>query len=321
MSAEPGPVVIGRASPDIEDVHLLRLCAADDGHVAWIDARPANGRDSLAPLSQDLLDAIGCCGNRAPRMVGERHLYRALPYLRHGDVTDVVVTEAQWLTVPTLRELLMAGAIAAVRLWLLVGEPVPEEHDLLFASVTGRVHPWPDIAAYWERRLRDAAARAVRCPAVRDDWWQRDRRGWPTGRADHGCPTHPTRVSCLLAAARRGLTAGTLDPERMRTRLQQVEADPATDAEEIWELRDAGRDTFTPAEDALSQLVSPDQRFVDVHAGMLSSDGSQLSLPDQQLPVPAHMRRTLLRQRTTSVLCNGPADWPLLTLFDEYRRI
>jgi hypothetical protein len=34
----------------------------------------------------------------------------------------------------------MAGAIAGVRLWLLASEPVPEEHDLLFTSVTDRVH-------------------------------------------------------------------------------------------------------------------------------------------------------------------------------------
>jgi hypothetical protein len=30
------------------------------------------------------------------------------------------------------------------------------------------------------------------------------------------------------------------------------------------------------------------------------------------------MRQVLRRQRTTSILCNGPADWPLLTLFDRY---
>jgi hypothetical protein len=109
VQPEPGPVVIGRASAEVADVHRLRHLVADDGHVAWVDARPNTGKDSLAPFSQDLLTALGCCGNRAPRRVGERHLYRALPYLRHGDVHDVVVTEVQWLTVPTLHELLTAG--------------------------------------------------------------------------------------------------------------------------------------------------------------------------------------------------------------------
>jgi hypothetical protein len=32
------------------------------------------------------------------------------------------------------------------------------------------------------------------------------------------------------------------------------------------------------------------------------------------------MRRALLRQRTTSILCNGPDDYPLLTLLDQYVR-
>jgi hypothetical protein len=90
-----GRVVIAYASAEVEQLHRLRRDVADDPETAWIDARPNTGADSLAPLSQDLLDAIGCCGLRAPRRVGERHLYRALPYLRHGDVGDVLVTEAQ----------------------------------------------------------------------------------------------------------------------------------------------------------------------------------------------------------------------------------
>jgi hypothetical protein len=30
------------------------------------------------------------------------------------------------------------------------------------------------------------------------------------------------------------------------------------------------------------------------------------------------MRKPLLRQRTASILCNDPADYPLLTIFDRY---
>jgi hypothetical protein len=34
--------------------------------------------------------------------------------------------------------------------------------------------------------------------------------------------------------------------------------------------------------------------------------------------VPAHVRKPLLRQRIASILCNGPADYPLLAIFDRY---
>jgi hypothetical protein len=194
----------------------------------------------------------------------------------------------------------------------------PDEHHLLFAFVTGRVHPWAEITGYWDHRLRGATERARQCPAVRGDWWGRDRTGWPVGRDAHHCPTHPTRASCLLDSARRALTAGMLDTERMRQRLQHVEADPGTYPEEIWELRDAGRDTYTPAADALGRLLNPEDRFTDVHAGMLSADGARLKLPHRTVLVPMCMRRALLRQRTTSILCNGPDDYPLLTLMDQY---
>ena len=70
-----------------------------------------------------------------------------LPYLRHGDVGDLVVTEAQWLTVPALRELLMATAIAGVRLWLLFGEAPTDEHAELCSGVTGGVLTWAAVTS------------------------------------------------------------------------------------------------------------------------------------------------------------------------------
>ncbi len=318
MLPEPGQVVIAWAHPDIEAVHRLRRQVADDPGTAWIDARPNTGADSIAPLSQDLLDAIGCCGLRPPRRVGERHLYRALPYLRHGSVTDLLVTEAQWLTVPTLRELLQTTTIAGIRVWLLVGNAVPEEHFELFAGVTGRVLPWTAVTTYWDQRTTGAATRARACPAVTDGWWRLDAPAWPVTAADHRCPLHAGRVTCLLSAARRGLSAGTLTAARMRERLQAVNADTGMTIAELWELRDAGRDTYGPAEDALVELLPADHRFGDLHTSMLTGGGSELRLSTGAIPVPTHMRRALRRQRTTSVLCNGPGDWPLLTLFDRY---
>ena len=103
----------------------------------------------------------------------------------------------------------------------------------------------------------------------------------------------------------------------MRRRVQAVADDRSTTIPELWQLRDAGRDTYTPAEDALGELLPAAHRLNDVHAGMLTADGSQLQLTTGPIAVPPHMRKVLRRQRTASILCNGPADWPLLTLFDR----
>lgn len=210
----------------------------------------------------------------------------------------------------------MATTVAGVRLWLLVGDDVPDEHRELFAGVTGRVLPWATLTAYWDQRLVGAAERAQACPAVRDDWWPRGAQSWPA--TAHTCQLHDGRVACLLTSARRELTAGSLTPERMRQRLQAVADEASTTVVELWQLRDAGRDTYTPAEDALVELLPAAHRLNDVHAGMLTAGGAQLQLATGPVTVPPHMRKALLRQRTASILCNGPADWPLLTLFDRY---
>lgn len=104
----------------------------------------------------------------------------------------------------------------------------------------------------------------------------------------------------------------------MRQRLQAVADEASTTVSELWQLRDAGRDTYTPAEDALVELLPAEHRLNDVHADMLTDGGARLQLSTGPVAVPLHMRRVLRRQRTASILCNGPADWPLLTLFDRY---
>ena len=80
---------------------------------------------------------------------------------------------------------------------------------------------------------------------------------------------------------------------------------------------EAGRDTYTPAEDASSNCSRPSIAY-DVHADMLTAGGARLLLTAGAVTVPSHMRKSLLRQRTASILCNGLADYPLLTIFDCY---
>jgi len=83
-------------------------------------------------------------------------------------------------------------------------------------------------------------------------------------------------------------------------------------------LRDAGRDLYTPAPDAISRLLPAEHRLADLHAGMVAADGSWLrTAKGRRIDGPVPMRATLARQRTASTVCNGPGDWPLLTVFDE----
>jgi hypothetical protein len=241
-------------------------------------------------------------------------MYRVLPYLRHGAVTDIVLSETQWLAEEVIADVVTATTIAGVRLWLLVEQPVPPGLLTGLVERYGQLHPWDGVLAYWADRLAGAPTRAANCPAVAQDWplaW----RGWAAGR---GCPLHAARVQCLLAFTRRELTAARTDPGTVRELVMAVEADPATSPDEVWALRDAGRDCYTPALDAVSRLLPAERRLADLHAGMVASDGSWLRTADgERVVVPAPMRKALARQRTASTMCNGPGDWPLLTLFTD----
>jgi hypothetical protein len=179
----------------------------------------------------------------------------------------------------------------------------------------GQLRPWDDVTSYWADRLAGADVLAHRCPAVANAWpmtW----RGWPTAQV--GCALHGDRVHCLLAATRRELTAARTDPGSVRTLLMAVEDDAATTPDHVWALRDSGRDLYTPALDAVSWLLPADHRLVDLHAVMVAADGSPLSTSDgRSVIVPVPVRTALARQRTASTMCNGPGDWPLLTLFAD----
>lgn len=321
MFDNPGPVVACLVDlTDDERVGQLREDVAVDD-VAWIVARPgAAGYDGIAPLSQDLLDAIGCVGLRQPRAVGERHLYRALPYLRHGPVRDVLVTEAQWLPPRALRELVTVCACAGVTLWLLSAGPLPEGHLGATSAIAGELTAWRAVESYWRARLAIVRPAAQRCPAIRDRWWAGNIAAvWSTLTPE--CPVHDGRIACLLNGARAALTAAARSPRQVRDALIAIDCDGSTTPAECWQLRDAGRDAFTPAQDSLGQLLAVEDQFHDVHANALTPDGGALTTPAGRVaPVPVEMRRALLRQRTHSIMCNGPDDWPLLTMFDNYVR-
>ena len=58
----------------------------------------------------------------------------------------------------------------------------------------------------------------------------------------------------------------------MRERVQAVATDRSTTIPELWHLRDAGRDTYTPAQDAPCELLPAEDRLNDVHAGYDADD-------------------------------------------------
>ncbi|HST99675.1 MAG TPA: hypothetical protein VLJ85_18660 [Geodermatophilus sp.] len=88
--------------------------------------------------------------------------------------------------------------------------------------------------------------------------------------------------------------------------MQAVADDRDTAVADVWQLRDA----YTPAEDALGELLPSAHRLNDVHAGMLTDGGARLQLATGPVVVPPHTRKVLSRQRTASILCKGPDDYP-----------
>jgi hypothetical protein len=71
--------------------------------------------------------------------------------------------------------------------------------------------------------------------------------------------------------------------------MQAVADDRDTAVAEVWQLRDA----YTPAEDALGELLPSAHRLNDVHAGMLTDGGARLQLATGPVVVPPHMRKVL----------------------------
>jgi hypothetical protein len=313
-----GPVVITDPGDDWPALRDLRRAVADDGAVAWVVAPPPSSRDNFAALTEAMLTALGCVGTRPPRAYGERHMHRVLPYLRHGPTTDVVISEAQWLVEEVIADVVTAATVAGVRLWLLVEQPMAPGLLTGLVERFGPLTPWPTVAAYWDARLAGAPDRVQRCPAVGDEWTSRPWSGWPATVAEHRCDLHESRARCLLAAARREVTAARLDADELRRLLGAVEVDADTTADEVWALRDAGRDLYLAALDVVTRVLPGHHRLAAVHTSMVAGDGSWLQAPDgQRHAVPVPMRAALARQRTVATMCNGPGDWPLLTLFDE----
>jgi len=298
--------------PDLElGLPDWRRRAADDDRLAWVVVRPTGGRDLLPAFARDLLQATGAVGLRQPRRNGERFLHRALAHLAGGGFSDVFVQDADLLGAELLEEVAVACHAIGVRVWLLMdgSPPTAVAEHLTMAGVPRWT--FADVEDAWSRRLNAARVTAAAC-TNRLPWKHAARmwRGWVDG-----CPSHRTRVGCLLRAMRRDLTSGVVGADEARDVVMALPAHASTTVEDVWELSQVAQNLWTPTESALIQIL-PMAVPSGVDVGCLSRDASTFTARGLTTPVPDPLRPLLARQAAYSRLTHGPDDWPLLTLHD-----
>lgn len=81
----------------------------------------------------------------------------------------------------------------------------------------------------------------------------------------------------------------------------------------MWALRDAGRDLYTAARDALT-LVHPDA--TDILLCDVAPDGSRVRVDGALLDVPSPARPSVARMRTSRLLSGCLLHEPLVGIFD-----
>jgi hypothetical protein len=91
--------------------------------------------------------------------------------------------------------------------------------------------------------------------------------------------------------------------------------------DEIWRLYELGRDTYTPAVTALRMTLPPAAALDEVLVRDAAEDGTSVCLAGSAYAVPAHAQPAVRRQRLASTICNGPGDYPLLTILHELPRV
>ncbi|MDP3890485.1 hypothetical protein [Nocardioides sp.] len=283
---------------------------------AWLHPAPMRGRDNLAALSGAALNAIGAVGLTTPRAVGERHLLRCAVHLIHGPVRHLVVHDAAVLGAETLSELHQTALITQTQLWLVMdfndsarlgGRTDADRSDLAdWVAGTCATHDAEQVLALWGERDKGTGC----CPPPLS-WWVED--------LDLGCPLPPpcarhTRIECLLAWVRRGLSSGRTTPTLTRKRLNEYANHPDMTVEDMWERTAASRDFYTHGMTALG-LLHPDAQGVDMRD--VAPDGSTVTVNGDRLIVPATLRTPIARLRTSRRLAGCLDHEPVAGLFDR----
>ena len=284
----------------------LREAASRHSDVAWVRLAPDSTKDGLPVLGQELLDASGVVGLRRPRAAGERHLLRVMSYWIHGDVRHVIVDDAQYVPIPVLQELHSACLIAGIQLWLMVDAPSRTDHVEWATAMCARLTVG-SLHATWKGRPEPPRLCPVR-PAR--TWWINGGR-WPI--TQRPCSVHRQRIDCLLAAARRQLTAGDIAPKHVRTTLSRIFEQLDSTVDDWWAVTAASRDLLTPGLDALTHLAVDG---TSARLGDLNWAGEWVN-PDRDLHVPAPKRGALARLRTSRVMAGCLPEEAVLGIFDQ----
>lgn len=244
---------------------------ADRPQLLPVRVRYGARRPRLADLAADILGGLGRVGTQAAvRRTSSADLTLLVPFLLTDTTDTLVVFDAGWLGVEGVEDLIAIAAVADHQLWLVLGEtPPPDLADLL----RGHCDPWPtltDAAAQW--RSRPAAGKNA----------ARLRKPVLTGRTSSVAArrTVVQILASLSGAHRRAV-------------------------EDVYT-----RATVQPAITALHAVGLTDEEFLRcLRVRELTTDGTELRLRERTIPVPASLRRALVRQRVhAGVIGQRPGD-------------
>ena len=309
-----------------------------------IAGRPTSGthRPRLADLSSDLLDALGHIGARADRKRLEADLQRPTPFLATSTVTDLLVTDAQWLLPDGIEELTLRAGLCAVRLWLLLDHPDTAVIDYLTAA---HASPWTSGAQFeqhWAVRLGQPVETQLPVPP----WPRMDpatslqalHQALSAQHPSSGLPAldqycYPVRAtftagipgkgvvdlfdaasavctcanSCVRPLAERALHAHYLSLGDWHGWCARRPAPRPADL-------DLYRDTARPAATALVRLGLTGGQMDRLLMCDVTPDGESIRCDNNVLAVPAELRLILRRQHLTSASCGVGPTGPFLTL-------
>jgi hypothetical protein len=292
--------------------HALRRHVSRHDDIAWVNARPSAGRTPLPTLVKDLLDASGIVGLRPPRRNGQAHSLPLLPHWLHGPVRHVVINDAHFVDPESLDDVIATALVSGVTVWALTLGLAPKPAWTTWAGPRCGGQPLAllDALRVWGRhQVPDGL-----CQPPGATWWQHTDWWEPLTP----CTRHDERSRCVLSWIRRG--TGTPTPNHARALLSRLLEHPASTVEDHWALRDASRDTLTPAVDVVVAAgVRAGHRDLVIEDA--AEDGSWIrdaaAGPGQRAQVRPRMQPALRRHRSAQLWGGCSPRTPLLGLDGE----
>lgn len=310
------------AGVDIEPLRLRRLRHVVGPYAYTVTVRAPRRVVEVQPVMSDLLTALGHPGDRGERRLLEAKIDRAVPFLATAPLHDVIVRNAQYLSVAAAEDLAVGCELAGKALTYIVEPPLTAAlgtwlgNNTRSTTVTAMLERLGAGRPPWTpRRSVPAAASLVdlldiahditgvapllpichtcRQPVVADDVHGRLRK--LAERCNSQCPSH---AATSLEAAGLLSTADTL--EWIRT------------LDDLHLRLSRYRDSLRPALVVLGKIARGQHgmALVDQIAAALyaltvddvAPDGSSVRLLGRSTAVPADLRVYLQRQYLSVVL-------------------